>query len=168
MNELSFRNDVLPLKDRLFRLALRITLVREDAEDMVQETLIRVWRTLEEGQPIDSVEAFALTVCRNLCLDHNARREQQNVAFDEQAHDLVAADETPFDRMVSAEQHAQLNALLNRLPEKQRTAMQLRDIEGRTYREIADVMQITESDVKVNIFRARRAIRHLLTHQPSP
>lgn len=165
MNELSFRHDVLPLKDRLFRLALRITLVREDAEDMVQETLIRVWKSLQDGTQIDNLEAFALTVCRNLSLDHMARREQQNVTFDEDLHDRPDAARSPYDEMVSSEQTAHLNALLNRLPEKQRTAMQLRDIEGRTYREIADIMNISESDVKVNIFRARRAIREHLQQQ---
>jgi RNA polymerase sigma-70 factor (ECF subfamily) len=55
-----------------------------------------------------------------------------------------------------------LNALMNSLPEKQRTAMQLRDVEGRSYKEIAEVMQISESDVKVNIFRARKAMREKL------
>ena len=162
MKELSFRNDVLPLKDRLFRLAMRITLVREDAEDMVQETLIRLWKSMQEGTQIDNLEAFALTVCRNLCLDYMARREQQNVAFDEELHDRPDATRSPYDDIVRSEQSARLNALINTLPEKQRTAMQLRDIEGRTYREIADIMQISESDVKVNIFRARRAIREHL------
>lgn len=162
MKELSFRNDVLPLKDRLFRMALRITLVREDAEDMVQETLIRVWKAIQQDDSIDNPEAFALTVCRNLCLDHLARREQQNIAFDEDVHDRPDASQTPYEQMVSTEQTTRINTLLNTLPEKQRTAMQLRDIEGRTYREIADVMNITESDVKVNIFRARKAIRQLL------
>lgn len=162
MKELSFRNDVLPLKDRLFRLAMRITLVREDAEDMVQETLIRVWKTLKDGTQIDNIDAFALTVCRNLSLDLTARREQQNVTFDEELHDRPDATHSPYDDIVRSEQTALLNALLNTLPEKQRTAMQLRDIEGHTYREIAEVMQISESDVKVNIFRARRAIREHL------
>ena len=162
MKELSFRHDVLPLKDRLFRLAMRITLVREDAEDMVQETLIRVWKSLQDGTQIDNMEAFALTVCRNLCLDYMARREQQNVAFDEELHDRPDATRSPYDDIVRSEQSARLNALINTLPEKQRTAMQLRDIEGRTYREIADIMQISESDVKVNIFRARRAVREHL------
>lgn len=162
MKELSFRNDVLPLKDRLFRLAMRITLVREDAEDMVQETLIRLWKSMQEGTQIDNLEAFALTVCRNLCLDYMARREQQNVAFDEELHDRPDATRSPYDDIVRSEQSARLNALINTLPEKQRTAMQLRDIEGRTYREIADIMQISESDVKVNIFRARRAVREQL------
>ena len=162
MKELSFRNDVLPLKDRLFRLAMRITLVREDAEDMVQETLIRLWKSMQEGTQIDNLEAFAFTVCRNLCLDYMARREQQNVAFDEELHDRPDATRSPYDDIVRSEQSARLNALINTLPEKQRTAMQLRDIEGRTYREIADIMQISESDVKVNIFRARRAVREHL------
>ena len=162
MKELSFRNDVLPLKDRLFRLAMRITLVREDAEDMVQETLIRLWKSMQEGTQIDNLEAFALTVCRNLCLDYMARREQQNVAFDEELHDRPDATRSPYDDIVRSEQSARLNALINTLPEKQRTAMQLRDIEGRTYREIADIMQVSESDVKVNIFRARRTVREHL------
>ena len=162
MKELSFRNDVLPLKDRLFRLAMRITLVREDAEDMVQETLIRLWKSMQEGTQIDNLEAFALTVCRNLCLDYMSRREQQNVAFDEELHDRPDATRSPYDDIVRSEQSARLNALINTLPEKQRTAMQLRDIEGRTYREIADIMQISESDVKVNIFRARRTVREHL------
>lgn len=162
MKELSFRNDVLPLKDRLFRLALRITLVREDAEDMVQETLIRVWKALQDGNNIDNIEAFALTVCRNLSLDYLARREQQNVSFDADLHDRPDAARSPHEQLVSAEQTQRIHRLLNSLPEKQRTAMQLRDIEGRTYREIAEVMQISESDVKVNIFRARRTIKELL------
>lgn len=162
MNEVSFRNDVLPLKDRLFRLAMRITLVREDAEDMVQETLIRVWKTLQDGAQIDNLEAFAMTVCRNLSLDLTSRREQHNVTFDEELHDRPDVARSPYDDIVRSEQTAHLNALLNTLPEKQRTAMQLRDIEGRTYREIADIMQISESDVKVNIFRARRAVREHL------
>ncbi len=162
MKELSFRHDVLPLKDRLFRLAMRITLVREDAEDMVQETLIRVWKSLQDGTQIDNMEAFALTICRNLSLDHMALREHQNVTFDEELHDRPDAALSPYDNIVRSEQTARLNALINNLPEKQRTAMQLRDIEGRTYREIADIMQISESDVKVNIFRARRAIREHL------
>ena len=104
MKEISFRNDVLPLKDRLFRLALRITLNREDAEDIVQETLIRVWKECQEGKEIDNVEAFSLTICRNLSLDHNAKLEQRNVAFDEDVHDQPDTTRSPFEEMVD---HAQ-------------------------------------------------------------
>ena len=162
MKEISFRNDVLPLKDKLFRLALRITLNREDAEDIVQETLIRVWRECQDGKDIDNVEAFSLTICRNLSLDLNSKLEQRNVAFDEDIHDQPDTTRSPFETMVDHERIQMLNTLMNSLPEKQRTAMQLRDVEGRSYREIAEVMQISESDVKVNIFRARKAMREKL------
>ena len=58
MQQISFRNDILPLKDKLFRLAFRITLDRAEAEDVVQETLIRVWNKKDEWKQLDSVEAF--------------------------------------------------------------------------------------------------------------
>mgnify|MGYP002450638922 CR=1 FL=1 len=74
MKEVSFRNDVLPLKNVLFRLALRITTNREEAEDVVQETLMRVWDKRAEWDAIDSMEAFALSVCRNLSIDFTKRK----------------------------------------------------------------------------------------------
>lgn len=66
MQEISFRNDILPLKDKLFRLALRITFDRAEAEDVVQETLIRVWNKRDEWAQFGSIEAYCLTVAKNL------------------------------------------------------------------------------------------------------
>ena len=65
MNTVSFRNDILPLKDVLYRLALRITLNKEEAEDIVQDTLIKVWNKRADWADIASIEGFCLTVCRN-------------------------------------------------------------------------------------------------------
>ena len=78
MKEISFRNDVLPLKDKLFRLALRITLNREEAEDIVQDTLIKVWNSRNKWQQLDSIEAYSLTIARNLSLDRIKKMENQN------------------------------------------------------------------------------------------
>ncbi|HCE47093.1 MAG TPA: RNA polymerase subunit sigma-70, partial [Prevotellaceae bacterium] len=78
----NFRDDVLPLKDKLYRLALRITLETREAEDIVQETLIRVWKKREEWDKIESIEAFSLTICRNLALDQIAKKEAQNKSLD--------------------------------------------------------------------------------------
>ena len=78
MKEISFRNDVLPLKDKLFRLALRITLNREEAEDIVQDTLIKVWNSRDKWQQIDSIEAYSLTIARNLSLDRIKKMDNQN------------------------------------------------------------------------------------------
>jgi RNA polymerase sigma-70 factor (ECF subfamily) len=75
MKEISFRTDVLPLKNELFRLALRITLNRDDAEDVVQETMMKVWNRREQWAQIESMEAFCMTICRNVALDHQKRME---------------------------------------------------------------------------------------------
>lgn len=155
---MNFKNDILPLKDQLFRLAFRITLNREDAEDIVQETLIRLWRAIQE-QDIENIQSFGMTVCRNLSLDSNEKRERRNITFDEDVHDVVDTFSQP-DRMVeSKERYGLLTSIIDSLPEKQRTAIQLRDVEGRSYKEIAEVMDISESDVKVNIFRARQKVK---------
>lgn len=82
MKEISFRNDVLPMKNELFRLALRITLDRAEAEDVVQDTLIKVWDKRDSWTTIDNIEAFAMTVCRNLALDRTRSGANNNVSLD--------------------------------------------------------------------------------------
>lgn len=162
MKEHNFRTEVLPLSDKLFRLALRITMVREDAEDMVQEALLRVWRTMQQGEEIENVEAFAVTACRNLCLDLMEKRQHRDTLFDPEQHESLASDPSPHEQMEAAEKYESISRLINQLPEKQKTAIQLRDIEGHSYRDIAQIMNISESDVKVNIHRARQTIKNIL------
>lgn len=159
MKEISFRNDVLPLKDVLYRLALRITLSREEAEDVVQDTLIKVWNKRESWQEIDSIEAFSLTICRNLALDRIKRKDADNASLDQTSLHETAATANPYDRMQQKESLEVVRRLIDRLPEKQRSCMQLRDVEGRQYREIAQILGISEEQVKVSIFRARQTIR---------
>lgn len=161
MKEVSFKNDILPLKDVLFRLAFRITLNKEDAEDIVQETLIRLWNETKT-QEIENIKSFGLTTCRNLALDHNKKKERQNITLEEDLHEQEDVSSQPDRLIESKERFGFLTALINELPEKQRTAIQLRDVEGRSYKEISDIMQITESDVKVNIFRARQKLKDKL------
>ena len=133
MKKISFRNDVLPLKNELYRLALRITL-----------------------NPAES-----LTICRNLALDKTKRMEHQNQSLNEGEHDAPdnSYSSNPEEQAMHQDRLALVRRLIDSLPEKQRSVMQLRDIEGKSYKEIADIMAISEEQVKVNIFRARQAIR---------
>lgn len=159
MKNISFRNDVLPLKDTLYRLALRITLDTAEAEDIVQETLIKVWNRRDSWEEIDSIEAFALTICRNLALDYVKSQEAQNPSIDEKPFERADSASSPFDDAQQNDRLQLVRNLVNALPEKQRSCMQLRDFEGKSYKEIADIMQIPENQVKVNIFRARQTIK---------
>ena len=160
MKNISFRTDVLPLKDILYRLALRITLNREDAEDIVQETLIKDWDKLDSWSEIESIEAFSLTICRNLALDHQRRMENRHLSLDETPIERPDSRSlSPAEAMISTDRISLVRRLVDSLPEKQRSCMQLRDFEGKSYREIAQVLGITEDQVKVNIFRARQTIK---------
>ena len=160
MKNISFRDDVLPLKNELFRLALRITLNRFEAEDIVQDTLIKVWNRRSDWNDIDSIEAFSLTICRNLSLDRIKRKENNNDSLEDVKGAEPLASSNPQDRMIQADRVGLIKRIVDSLPEKQRSCMQLRDFEGKSYKEIATILDITEEQVKVNIFRARQAVKH--------
>ena len=159
MKKVSFRNDVLPLKNELFRLALRITLNRVEAEDIVQDTLIKVWDRRFVWENIDSIEAFSLTVCRNLSLDRLRKKENSNDSLEDVNIAEPVASSNPQDRMIQEDRVSLVRQIIDSLPEKQRSCMQLRDFEGKSYKEIAQVLDITEEQVKVNIFRARQMVK---------
>ena len=157
-----FRTNILPLKNELYRLALRITLNRADAEDVVQETMMKVWNRREQWDELESIEAFCLTICRNIALDKMKRADSQNTSLEEEGG-YERADRSyasnPEEQAVQRDRVEMVRKLVSLLPEKQRTCMQLRDMEGKAYKEIAEVMGITEQQVKVNIFRARQTIK---------
>lgn len=159
MKKVSFRNDVLPLKNELFRLALRITLNRAEAEDIVQDTLIKVWNRREEWNAIDSIEAFSLTVCRNLSLDRIKKKENTNDSLEDVKVAEPLSSSNPQDRMIAEDKINLVKQIVDGLPEKQRSCIQLRDFEGKTYKEIAEILEITEEQVKINIFRARQTVK---------
>lgn len=158
MQQISFRNDILPLKDKLFRVALRITLDRAEAEDVVQDTMIRVWNKREEWTELDSIEAYCLTVCKNLAIDRSQKMVAQSLELTPDLEQSADAS-GPYDQLVNSEQLSLVHKLINELPETQKLIVQLRDVEGQSYKEIANVLQITEDQVKVNLFRARQKIK---------
>ena len=158
--ELSFRNNILPLKNELYRLALRITMNAADAEDVVQETMMKVWNRRDQWDQIESIEAFCLTICRNLSLDKVRRMDNQaqtlDAAYDPKDQGVAS---NPEEQAIQSDRVRLVRQMISQLPEKQRSCMQLRDMEGKSYKDIATVLDITEEQVKVNIFRARQTIR---------
>lgn len=159
MANISFQNDILPLKNQLYRLALRITLRNAEAEDIVQETLIKVWNMREKWGDIDNIEAFCFTVCRNLALDSIKRHDNRNETLENVRTDAADTQQTPLDHTNLNNRMDIVRHLVDALPEKQRACIQLRDFEGKAYKEIAAIMDIPEEQVKVNIFRGRQTIK---------
>jgi RNA polymerase sigma-70 factor (ECF subfamily) len=161
MKIISFRNDILPLKNELYRLALRITLNPAEAEDVVQETMIKVWNRRDQWNEVESIEAFCLAICRNLSVDKMRKMENQNISLEEADDEATdhSYSSNPEEQAMQQDRIELIRRLINQLPEKQRSVMQLRDFEGKSYKEIAAIMNISEEQVKVNIFRARQSLR---------
>ncbi|MBR0180609.1 MAG: RNA polymerase sigma factor [Prevotella sp.] len=160
MKKISFRNDVLPLKNELYRLALRITLNHAEAEDVVQETMIKVWNRRDRWDELESIEAFCLTICRNIAIDKTKKAENQNQSLMDE-HDAPdhSYSSNPEEQTMQQDRIALIRRLIDTLPEKQRSCMQLRDFEGKSYKEIAKILDVSEEQVKINIFRARQTIK---------
>ena len=153
-----FKNTVLPLRDKLFRMALRIVRSKGEAEDIVQDVMMKVWNMGKEWDVVDNKEAYCCTIVRNLALSRMELKENRNRELNVDYDDRKDTDSL-CEAIEKEELLRLLRKLIDSLPEKQRTVMQLRDVEGMSYQEIAQVMQITEEQVKINLFRARREIK---------
>lgn len=159
MNQIDFRQDLLPLKDKIYRLALRITLNRQEAEDLTQDTLLRAWDKRVELCAVQSLEAYCLTIVRRLALDRLALKEHANASLTEAETLVPDAAGNPEEKLVATDRLQRVQRLFNALPVTLRTALQLRDIEGLSYHEAAEAMGITEGAFKVTLHRARTALR---------
>ena len=139
-------------------MALRITFDTAEAEDIVQETLIRVWDKRNEWSQLNSIEAYCLPICRHLSLDRSEKKEAQHIVLDESLHSRPDTS-TPYDSLTAREGLGLLQKLLKELPQAQQDIVQLREIEGKSYKEIAAILNLSEEQVKVYLFRARQRIK---------
>ena len=157
---IDFNKDVMPLKNKLYRLALRLLHNHEEAQDVTQETLIRLWTRRDNLATPADAETFGLTICHNLALDTLAKAGRDNEEINSQ-QDLIASDdaETPSSHAETNDRRNILQQAINRLPQRQQTIVQLRDIEGKSYKEIATILTLTEQQVKVTLFRARQTLK---------
>lgn len=162
MGKISFRNDILPLKDKLYRLALRITFDAVEAEDIVQDTMIKVWNRREEWERYDSIEAYCVAVCKNLALDRKQRKDAQHLELNENLY-CRSDFSTPHEHLMAQEGLQLLKQIMEGLPPVQQEILQLREIEGKAYKEIATVLNLSEEQVKVYLFRARQRIKQRYT-----
>ncbi|MFH1159724.1 MAG: sigma-70 family RNA polymerase sigma factor [bacterium] len=161
MNLEQFTLQVIPLKNKLFRFAKRILDHTEEAEDIVQEVLIKLWNRRDSLDTYRSVEALAMITTKNMCLDrlktkkYRVDRMEDHTRFlenlpDEQKEDL-------------SEEILRVKKAMKMLPPQQQMIMQLRDIEGYDFESIAAILEMNENAVRVNLSRARKRIREMIT-----
>jgi RNA polymerase sigma factor (sigma-70 family) len=159
----TFTSDILPLKNKLHRFATRYLGDEVEAQDVVQDVMIKVWNRREDIEHLENVEAWCMTVTRNLSLDRLKSSKRKNTVQMPEGLEVTEGDRhTPYHNAASGDLMKNIDGLMNSLPEKQRQVMHLRDIEGFSYKEISDILVIDLNQVKVNLFRARKFIREKL------
>ncbi|MEZ5083718.1 MAG: RNA polymerase sigma factor [Bacteroidales bacterium] len=148
------------MKNKLYRFALRLLRNVQESEDIVQEVFIRLWARKDNIKEYRSIEAFAMTMTKNLCLDKLKSKAHSTIQLTIKHEE---ADEmTPFIEVERNDAYDRVKKLIDQLPEQQRMIIHLRDIEGYEYNEIADVMGISENTIRVNLSRARKKVRDMM------
>lgn len=159
----AFENRVLPTKNKLFRFALRFVGNEDDAKDIVQEVFLKVWNSRHEVREIQNWEAWCMRVTKNLSLDRLRLLNRKQTLPIEESFDLQHEALTPHESTEMDESMQKISEMIKALPEKQRQVIHLRDIEGYSYQEICEILQLDMNQVKVNLFRARNSVREKLT-----
>ncbi len=153
-----FQRDILPLKDKLFAVALRYLRNREESRDAVQDVFVRFWEYRSEWSRLRNVEAMLVTMTRNRCLDL-LKKSGGNAHSIDAVFDLSDGQSPPDTQAEHLELKAQWHAFVATLPSDQRKMLELRDGKQYTYEEIAAETGKTMSSVKVTLHRARMALR---------
>ena len=155
-----FKIKLLPLKNKLFRLSLSILNNRDDAEDAVQEVYIKIWEMQHKLNSLKNIEAFMMTVTRNLCLDKIKSKRNKFLTLNED----IAKHEfsNPYEITEQADLVVRVKKIMQQLPEQQRTIIHLRDIEGYDFNEIIEITGWDMNYLRVNLSRGRKRIKETI------
>lgn len=161
MNSNEFLNLIAPFKDKLFRLAKRLLVSTEEAEDATQEVLFKLWNKNQSLDQYQSVEALAMTMTRNYCLDQLKSKRAGNLQIVHQ--NFTNREPSLQQQLEDTDALDWVNKIINKLPEQQKLIVQLRDIEQQEFSEIAKILEMNETAVRVALSRARKTIRENMT-----
>ena len=163
MNQSDFLKSVLPFKDKVFRLAKRLLVSTEEAEDATQELYFKLWRNKEKLANYKNVEAFAMTMTKNYCFDILKSKQASNLTL---VHSNYKEKDTALETKIEQRDSvSQVHVLIDKLPEQQKLVIQLRDIEEYDFEEIGKMLDLKPTAVRVALSRARKTIREELIKQ---
>jgi RNA polymerase sigma-70 factor (ECF subfamily) len=129
----------------------------EEAEDATQEVLFKLWNNKENLESYKSIEAFSMTMIKNYCLDQLKAKRSGNLKL---VHDNYIDREPSLERQLEAKDAMDwVEIAINELPEQQKLIIQMRDIEEYEFEEIAKIMDMNETAIRVSLSRARKQIR---------
>ena len=151
----------MPITDKMYRYALSILDDRDTAHDVVQECLVKIWKNRSKLPQIKNFDSWAMRIIRNQCYDWvKVNRYSLVTDKDITRDDIVEIERLSADHdTVYNDQVNWLQKVLDSLPQKQKEIYHLREVEEMTYQDIAEVLSLNLSEVKVSLHRARQKIK---------
>ena len=163
MKQSEFLKTVMPFKDKVFRLAKRLLVSTEEAEDATQELYFKLWKSKAKLKEYKSIEAFAMTMTKNYCFDRLKSKQASNLSL---VHSNYKENGASLQKKVELNDSVSIvHQLIDNLPEQQKLIIQLRDIEEYEYDEIAKLLNLKPTAIRVSLSRARKTIREQLLKQ---
>ena len=155
MNQETFKTSVFVHKDKLYRFARRILISDDEAFDVVQEILMKLWEKRDSLIEVDNIEAYAMRMVNYECINRLRKFDvRENYKNTTQINLSIQEEQQEIKPII-------LN-LINQLPEKQRKVMHLKDVEELEIKEIAEILEMEENAIRVNLMRARQKVREQL------
>ncbi len=165
MNADLFMHQIEPMQAKLFRLARRLLVSQDAAKDAVQDVMVKLWEKRSQLADKSNLEAFAMTVTKNHCYDQLKLKRNQNVSL---THENIEDNAKNIDQVIETQDEVQkLNNCIAALSVNYRTLIQLRDIEAYSFEDIAGIMEMSETNVRVTLSRARKALVKQMKRQQS-
>lgn len=159
MDKKEFTALVIPLKDRLYRLAKRILVSQDEAEDAVQEVFLKLWKGKNNIENYKNPEAFAITMTKNYCLDRLKSKQASNLKI---VHSNYQTSDNLEKNIEANDGVEMVFKIMETLPEQQKIVLQLRDVEEFEFSEIAKMLDSNETAIRVALSRARKTVRDAL------
>lgn len=159
MEQKEFKRKVLPLRAKLLNYARKLTGNPDDAEDIVQEVLLKLWNNRAKLSQCHSIEGFAMTTTHHACMDW--WRSQHSECREADCPGSTATDDTPEQQLEQKDLMLLIRQIVRSLPPLQRTIMQMKDIEGYETEEIAGITGCNAEAIRSNLSRARKRVREI-------
>lgn len=145
-----------PVQDKMYRLARRLLISKEASEDAVQEVMMKLWGRKDKMAEYKNIEAFAMTVTKNYCLDQLKLKKNNNLRIVHSNYD----DGNSLQKKVEVQDDLNwVQKIIETLPDQQKVLIQLREVEQYEYHEIAEMTKMNETAIRVALSRARKKIK---------
>jgi len=160
MNQVDFVAEIQKHESKMFGLAMSIIKNEDLAKDGLQEVTIKLWNQLDYFSKVENKEAYCMRIIKNWCFDELKRKANNHLRLVHNDYNQElnqALDENTF----VTERFKVVQSLLEKLPDKQRIIIELKDFKGFDFEEIAELLEMEQGSVRVNLSRARKRLKQL-------